>query len=208
MSLINDALKRAKQVQQEQPARTEPGLQLRPLEARPAERNGLALALPAIALVILGLGCFVVWTSLAHKSKTPGQTAAANPVEQISASVPAALPAPLSIESSTPATTAPISQRVGNSPILTTTSTPSAAQVGTPAPEVPAGTQAAVEAAAPKPVVPRLQGIFYHPTRPSAMINGKSVLVGDKVGEFRVAAIDQESITLAGGGQTNVLTLP
>ena len=40
------------------------------------------------------------------------------------------------------------------------------------------------------------------------MINGKSVAIGDKVGELRVAAIDQESITLAGGGQTNVLTLP
>ena len=40
------------------------------------------------------------------------------------------------------------------------------------------------------------------------MLSGKTVFVGDKVGEFRVRAIDQESVTLVGAGQTNILTLP
>lgn len=205
MSLINDALKRAKQVQQEQPARTEPGPQLRPIEARPVERNALALMLPAVALVILGLGCFVVWNSLAHK---PQATTAAQ-FEQLSAAAPAALPTALPIESAASVATAPVAQ-FGNSPIVVpTTSTASAfSQRESSSAEVPSGTQAAVEAATPKPAMPKLQAIFYHPTRPSAMINGKSVFLGDKVGELRVAAIDQESITLAGGSQTNVLTLP
>jgi len=39
------------------------------------------------------------------------------------------------------------------------------------------------------------------------MINGKTLFVGDKLGEWHVRAIDQESVTLVGAGQTNVLSL-
>jgi hypothetical protein len=53
----------------------------------------------------------------------------------------------------------------------------------------------------------RLQAIVFHPTRPSAIVTGRSVFVGDRVGEFRVVAIHRESVMLAGAGQTNVLTL-
>jgi hypothetical protein len=59
----------------------------------------------------------------------------------------------------------------------------------------------------PKPAPPKLQGIVFNPRRPSALINGKPVFIGDRVGEFHVIAIDQESATLAGAGQTNILTL-
>jgi hypothetical protein len=59
----------------------------------------------------------------------------------------------------------------------------------------------------PKPVLPKLQGIFYRPDRPEAIIDGKTVLVGDRVGEFRVLAISRDDVTLAGAGQTNVLSL-
>ena len=40
------------------------------------------------------------------------------------------------------------------------------------------------------------------------MLSGKTVFVGDKVGEFRVRSIEQDSVTIVGGGQTNILTLP
>jgi hypothetical protein len=53
----------------------------------------------------------------------------------------------------------------------------------------------------------RLQAIVFHPTRPSAIVTGRSAFVGDRVGEFRVVAIHRESVMLAGAGQTNVLTL-
>jgi hypothetical protein len=53
----------------------------------------------------------------------------------------------------------------------------------------------------------KLQGIIYSPTRPSAVISGKSVFVGDHVGEFKVVAISQSSTILIGAGQTNVLNL-
>jgi len=52
-----------------------------------------------------------------------------------------------------------------------------------------------------------LQAIVYSSTRPSAMIGGRTLFVGDKLGDMRVLAIDRDSATLAGLGQTNVLTL-
>ncbi len=40
------------------------------------------------------------------------------------------------------------------------------------------------------------------------MISGKTLFIGDKLGELRLVAIDPQSATLIGSGQTNVLTLP
>ena len=59
--------------------------------------------------------------------------------------------------------------------------------------------------AAPPP--PRLQGVVYNPRRPSAVISGKVLFIGDRFGASRVAAISPNSVTLIGGGQTNVLTM-
>jgi hypothetical protein len=53
----------------------------------------------------------------------------------------------------------------------------------------------------------RLQGIVFDPIRPSAMINGKTLFVGEMFGEFRLVAVDRGSATLVAGGQTNLLTL-
>jgi hypothetical protein len=79
-----------------------------------------------------------------------------------------------------------------------------------PAPLPPASpaipTNSALPDEAPKTSLPRLQGIFFHATRPSAIMNGKSVFVGDKVGEFRVTAITRDSATVVGAGQTNILS--
>ena len=58
-----------------------------------------------------------------------------------------------------------------------------------------------------EPAPLKLQGILFHPTRPSAVINGRLLFVGERVGELRVMAIEQDSVTLAGGGKTNYLTL-
>jgi hypothetical protein len=60
---------------------------------------------------------------------------------------------------------------------------------------------------APKPVPLRLQGIVFNPKRLSAVINGKTLFLRDRIGEFRVAAIRQDSVTLIATGRTNILTL-
>jgi hypothetical protein len=76
-----------------------------------------------------------------------------------------------------------------------------------PAPAANALPAAPSEAPLPAPPAIRLQAIVFHPTRPSAMINGKTLFLGDMLGEMQLVAIGRESATLVGAGQTNLLTL-
>jgi hypothetical protein len=66
-----------------------------------------------------------------------------------------------------------------------------------------------VAEAAPAPTFPtlKLQGIFWRPSRPSAVINGKSLFIGEKVERATVKAIDEESVTVTWNGEERVLTL-
>ena len=50
-----------------------------------------------------------------------------------------------------------------------------------------------------------VQGIVYDPAHPWAIVNGKTVYVGDSVEGMRVTAISRNSITLVGNGRTNRL---
>src|SRR5437899_1171526 len=99
-------------------------------------------------------------------------------------------------------------------PVLSTTSNvPSAPAPATTVPSTPDGVVADAPAPsdtspAPKPPPPRLQGILFDPAHPAAMISGRTLFIGDKLGEWRVVAISQESATLVKAGQTNLLTLP
>ncbi len=63
-------------------------------------------------------------------------------------------------------------------------------------------------AATPSNQTLRLQAIVYGPTTPSAMINGNTVFVGDKVSEWTVTAISSKTVTLQNGsGEINTLSL-
>lgn len=50
----------------------------------------------------------------------------------------------------------------------------------------------------------RLQGIIYRSAHPLALINGQTVGVGDEVDGFKVAAIDQNSVTLLLNGERRI----
>jgi hypothetical protein len=205
MSLINDALKRAKEAQK--PSAPSPSTQLhfRPVEANQIARHGFGLMMPvAFALVAL-LVLFLGW-ELAQKNAATKQAASGGQSELVARAasppttpspamaVPAPpvaepLPAPPTPRSDPPAATAPSEPAAA---------TPAVADATPPVPDTPA--------APPKPSL-RLQTIVFNPARPSAMINGKIVSVGDKVGEFRVSAITQTSATLFNSSQTNTLEL-
>jgi len=195
MSLINDALKRAQQVQHQSPPPSTASTHLRPIEPQQRIRHSVGFALPiAFALVALCV-LFFVW-EMAQKSKptTPADfvaqaTTPANPVPSPSPNNPPTV-------QSTPLSQAAV-------PIVppepTNTTALGSPESGQSAPEqVPAP---------PKPAPLRLQALVWNPARPSAIVNGKTLFIGDKFGDMRVAVIDQQSITLAGGGHTNVLTL-
>jgi len=54
----------------------------------------------------------------------------------------------------------------------------------------------------------KLQGIIWSPSRPSAVVNGKSVFVGEKVERAVVTVIEQDSVKVTWNGEERVLTLP
>ena len=99
--------------------------------------------------------------------------------------------------------------------LATTSNTATAATLVTPVTAVPAAAeQVASNAPAltqpvPTPPAPlKLQAIVFNPAEPSAIINGKTLFVGDYIREFQVLAISQASATLADGSHTNILRLP
>jgi hypothetical protein len=48
------------------------------------------------------------------------------------------------------------------------------------------------------PDAPVLQGIFYSPTAPSAIVDGKTIRPGDQFKQYRVKSISKYTVTLVG----------
>jgi hypothetical protein len=217
MSLINEALKRAKHAQKKDAPPLSSSAALRPTEpARPTGINPVTLLpLLFIALVVIG-GC-IVWIALrsdtalstpqtvqaksvprsvAPSPKTESQPMIGQPVT--APSQPVAQPSPtvaLATDSATPAS-APAQSVPVESPTISKTTLTTAQQVVT------------ASAPPPPPPMPKLQAIFYSPQRPTAVLDGRIVLIGKTVGEYRVVDISQESVTVVRAGQTNVLKMP
>jgi hypothetical protein len=219
MSLINDALKRAKQAQLDAPRPTISGLHLRPVEPSQGLRQRIGLMLPAITLVAITLAALVGWRvflksnpakSPSRISPAPASDLAARPAEELVAkaapAVNEAQPQPASAPSAgvefpaaVPGSSTPASTP-GTLPGATIPSTPDGAVADSP---VPAETPPA-----PKTAPLKLQGILFDPAHPAAMISGRTLFIGEKLGEWRVVSISQESATLVNAGQTNFLALP
>jgi hypothetical protein len=82
-----------------------------------------------------------------------------------------------------------------------------------PKPTVPTSPANAAPAPEPEEVAkedpkqPKLQGIFYHATKPTALISGQTTAPGDVVLGHKVLKIDRASVTiLTPSGETNVLS--
>jgi len=170
MSLVNDALKRAKQTQDQNPPPV-PLLAFRPVEpANEGPPTSPLLVVGAVVglLVVLVVGGLLVWLMMNRQ------------------------PADLQAEARTvpepaPVVTAPAEPVVTTTPDVTTNVLP--VVVETPKPEF------------------KLQGIFFNPRNPSAVINDRTVYAGDKVSGLRVARITPRAVTLTSENQTNVLSL-
>jgi len=85
---------------------------------------------------------------------------------------------------------------------------------GTPGPQVTSATAQATglaskETASPNAQALKLQALILNPRRPSAIVNGRTLFVGDKLGEMRVRAIAADAVTfITGEGKVKVLRLP
>ena len=146
MSLINDALKRAKQA----PPRNTPNAVL-PMQPATAEASSLPswLLLAVIVILIFAAIFFIGWSVSHHAVRTIAATPDPETTQDVVVvQVPVVEPKP-----------AP------------------------PEPVEP-------------PDLPRLQGIFYSATSPSAIVDGKTVRPGDKFRQYQVKEITKYTVTL------------
>jgi len=214
MSLINDALKRARQAQTQAPPAVSSGPQLRPVEPpiQSVRKGGLILPLFIAGIVVLVF--LLSWNLFRGGSKS--ERASIVPMKENRTAHPAPIPRPdpervrVSTLPSQPASVTPkpnpsesahleASQTDTNLKVPALVSKPPLIENVTPS----------VKAAATPPATPlKLEGIVFHPTHPAAMIAGKMLFINDKVGDWQVVGISRDSATLSNAGQTNVLSLP
>ncbi len=198
MSLINDALKRATQAQPPSAPAPEPETPMQPVE--PSQPPGLPVYfIPILLLIISGACWFLVkgWETRRQSGLYP------EPVVVTAREVPTTVPAggssqpiPADRQFALDAAPTPSAPVAASAP-----GTNSTAVTETPA---PAG--AVANDGTPKPAPFKLQGIFYRPTNPSAVVNSKTVCVGDLIANGKVKAIDRQSVTIEVGGEIKVLT--
>ena len=208
MSLINDALKRASEAHQKAEQAPPPELKFRGIDARVAGPKKGGWVWPSVITACVLVGAFVVW-QMAQRPATPQVQEQKEKAGETSSVLS---PDPLKVH-------AREQEALPGGP-LASAKIPDPAQTekvavvavsGTTIQETTKGERTnasgATETGSLKGSEPRLQGIIFNPASPSATISGKTVFVGEKVGEWKVVAIDKESATLVGGGETNVLRL-
>lgn len=230
MSLINDALRRAKQVQQQAPA-PPAAPPLSPVEPTAYVRHGLGVLVPVAIAGVALLGLFLLWQVYQRNdvnrnaqpsghAATPeaGATIAAEKQATATSAARAAAAIPPNANPAAAALSAPAQVKIPGAAGLATPPNPSpsgeSAGVTSTNNAVPASPEglgtnviASTQPEPPKPTPLTLQGIVFNPRRPSVVINGKTLFIGERIGQFRVAAIQPDSATLIGAGRTNVLSL-
>jgi hypothetical protein len=185
MSLINEALKRAKQAQQENPA-TPPPLEFRseePGQISPRRTTLLIVGITLLVVMILGMAGMLIWFVAQSNSALPVVARVADAPLAAAASAPEITPA------NVPPVSAPLPFERPEP--LNTNSAPAMAEV----------------VAEIQPPALKLQGIFFNPSRPSVVVNGKTIYLGDRVSGFRLIAVSPVAATFVSATETNVLSL-
>ncbi len=230
MSLVNDALRRARRTQ----ARTlapataaaaapafrhaAPG-QMAPVEARRGTKASLAVFSLALLLLLWH------WT---HQERQTALPTGAISRTAVSAPATGGLPGPNTPRTGTPRAVTKAGVPPANpnpelaeaprfSPVpeeMKAGTGPSAqARPKTVMPTSPVSAGEAETGTSPPPAGPanfppvplKLQGIILNPKHPAVLINGQMLFVGDQVGKWELTAIHPGSAVLVGAGQTNTL---
>lgn len=246
MSLINEALKRARQLRQPPPPRAEStDASLQPAEQPAPSRRSSPFALGG-SLVLASLAAWFLWSWWEQSGSTgsapqappetrvakasppapasqepaepePEPVAAANPPAEEPAAQTTNVPAPTAEPNPEPPPAAPVSA-------LPTTAEPSAeqpAQVPQAVPrEVQPGklepeTKLVALDPIPSPQPSRkvafpalkLQGIYFRLKNPSALINNRTMYLGDEIEGARLVGIDRFLVIMEMHGQTNHYSL-
>jgi hypothetical protein len=193
MSLINDALKRATEAQPAGKPTPEMDTTMKPA---PQPRTvGLPVYFTPVLLFIVSGACWFLirgWDvrrqAIASTTAIPVQAREAVEMPDIPAGEGAELPIPANRRFA-------LNDRP-SSPIPVPTGAGASAEFAS----------ASVAADDSQPATFKLQAIFYRPSNPSAVVNARTVFVGDRIDNARVKAIDRQSVTLEIAGETKVLT--
>ena len=197
MSLINDALKRATQAQSAQSPAAQPEAPMLPVERR--SPVGLPVFFMPVMLFIISGACFFIVKGW-QDARMTGAAAAAATVharERSAASAPEGVEQPIPQDRQ-------FALNDGPSPVKGSLGTHTLSAPLPPA--IPSPTADLSDDSSKSPSL-RLQGIFYRPGNSSAVVNSKTVFVGDTVANGKVTAIGRESVTIKLASETKVLTL-
>jgi hypothetical protein len=224
MSLVNDALKRAKQVQKNGPPPLARGPA--PLHAQPpGPVNPLVRLLWPVAVgACLAVLTGVIWLvsrQSADSSATMvvrAKTATVPDRESASTTRPSSSPAGALAVAKTVTEASPSDASANVSPPANRSTSPVLPPAPAAGPEsggralesATSSVPAVVVAGGPPapPPLPRLQGIFYRADRPTAVLDGRTVYVGKSVGDCLVVGITRQQVKVVRAGQTNVLEMP
>jgi hypothetical protein len=188
MSLVNDALKRAKEAQQPTPAPPISGPPFKEIDTVQVSARWITSPITMVVVAVIAL--FVVWQLLQRGNESSGSEGNNTQVAARSSVTPGTSPATVEPPSSKPEPEAGVA--------------PGVTVVTNEAPADPASLakdHAQEEIVPPAPPAPpplRLQAVIWNPKRPSAIISGKTVFVGDEIQDFKVTRINQDSATLSG----------
>jgi hypothetical protein len=210
MSLINDALKRAKQAQQQNPFQGSLGVPLQPVDYARRPNYFVRSVVALLAVVTLACSGWFFWkwwhSPGDHRTVPPASEARVRPAAQSNAPTQS-LPRKAAIQVSTNIV---VRTNVALAPAPEVQSAQTTnALVSTPP------SNAVVVAPAPEPSTPaspfadlKLRSIIYREGKPAAVINGDMLFVGDEIRGARVIRIERHFVIVERKGETNELRLP
>lgn len=225
MSLINDALKRARATPPPLPTLDTKPPAMQPVVERERKPTPLwpVFLLPVGLVLVFLLAGWFLWRGLQARRNAAAATASP-PAEKVVVAREQALSLPPLPRSEPAAAPDPATEPVPSAPSAASGTSPAAANPDKPVVGGPiqanAGTVSSPGAAtgtgtvAPQPptsskfMTLKLQGICYRPSNPSVMINNKTLFLGESIGEVKVTAITRTNVALECNGESHVLILP
>lgn len=194
MSLINDALKRARDAHKQRGGDGLPGVPLQPVDYASRPNRFLRLVAALILVSAAGLAAFYFskWWQARDQQRVVERTNA--PLVQV-AIEPVAAPENAASKYRVKVSTN-IVVRTNVAARATTTETNAVAP-----------TTETVVATDGFPGL-KLQSIIYRLDKPAAVVNGEMLYVGDTIKGARVLSIDRQTVTVEWKGNTNMLQLP
>ena len=226
MSLINDALKRVRQMHKKEPAATPPDAPLEPVQTEPSPRRASVLVIP-FCLLLVGVGGWFLWQWWSGSPRT-AKSVASTPtttnrllmgakvlasVRTLSSNRSELISSAEAALSPVPTTNAAAAVLTGKTGVVGEASTSSASDKPTAATNAATSemeTSALAAAGNSRNVTfpaLKLQGIYYRLSKPSALINNKTLYLDDEIEGVRVVGIERHSVKIESGGRTKELWL-